>query len=217
MHPSTNRPQTLGEEIANSVSHGIGLIAALIVVPILVLRAAPHGWPAVAAISIYGATLALMYLASTLYHALPRTRAKRAMQLVDHGAIYLLIAGSYTPFMVGVVRGALGYAVLALVWTLALVGLAFKAVWRLRYPRLSTGLYLFMGWLALVVAVPLWQSLSVAGLAWLAAGGLAYTVGVAFYHNDHRLRYGHFVWHIFVLAGSTCHVMAVAGLGIVAG
>lgn len=208
--PSTDRPQSRGEEIANSTSHGVGFVAALVAAPLLIHRAMPHGWEALAAVSIFGASLALMYLASTIYHALPRTRAKRAFQLLDHAAIYLLIAGSYTPFMVGAVRGALGYVVLALVWTLALGGIAFKAIYRMRYPRFSTALYLFMGWLSLVVAVPIWNRLSAAGIAWLVAGGLAYTVGVVFYANDHRLRFGHFVWHLFVLAGSTCHVVAVA-------
>jgi hemolysin III len=211
------RPQSLGEEIANSVSHGLGLVAALVVVPILVFRAVPHGRAALVGVSIFGATLAFMYLASTLYHALPPTRAKRVLQLVDHGAIYLLIAGSYTPFMLGALRGALGYGMLAVVWTLALSGIVFKGVWRMKYPRLSTALYLFMGWLALVAAVPLWRALSAADIAWLVAGGLAYTAGVVFYVLDHRVRYAHFVWHIFVLTGSTCHVMAVLGLSIVTG
>jgi hemolysin III len=204
-----HRPQSLGEEIANSVSHGVGFLAAVAVLPILILGALPHGPMAVVGAGVFGATMALLYLTSTLYHAMAPGRAKRVFQVLDHGAIYLLIAGTYTPFTLGVLRGPWGWTLLALIWCLALVGIILKAMGGIRYPRLSIGLYLGMGWLAVVAAEPLWLRLPGWGLFWLAAGGLAYTAGVGFYAAS-RLRYRHFVWHLFVLAGTACHVVAVS-------
>ena len=204
-----HRPQSLGEEIANSVSHGIGFLAALAVLPILILGALPHGTMAVTGAGVFGASMALLYLTSTLYHALTPGRAKQVFQVLDHGAIYLLIAGTYTPFTLGVLRGPWGWTLFALTWGLALVGIILKAMGGIRYPKLSIGLYLGMGWLAVVAAEPLWHRLPGWGLFWLAAGGLAYTAGVGFYAAS-RLRYRHFVWHLFVLAGTACHVIAVS-------
>jgi hemolysin III len=204
------RPPSLGEEIANSISHGIGLLAALAAVPVLIVAVARRGEAAaVVGASVFAATVLLLYLASTLYHALPRNRAKPVFRALDHAAIFLLIAGTYTPFTLGVLRGPWGWTLFGLVWGLAVAGIVLKAVGGLRYPRLSTGLYLAMGWLALVAIEPLRLQVPTAGLFWLLAGGIAYTAGVAFFAADERLRYSHFVWHLFVLAGSACHFTAV--------
>jgi len=202
------RPQTLGEEIANSVSHGIGCIAALVGLPLLVLGARPHGATAVIGAAVFGATAVVLYLSSTLYHALAPNRAKRVFQLVDHSSIFLLIAGTYTPFTLGILRGPMGWTLFGIVWALAAAGVAMKATIGVRYARFSTGLYLAMGWLALVAAKQLWFQLPAWGLMWLVAGGLAYTVGVRFFATDHH-PYRHFVWHLFVMAGTACHFMAV--------
>ncbi len=203
------RRQSLGEEIANSVSHGVGLLAAGAAVPVLVIVAVQRGGAAgVVGASVFAATMVLLYLASTLYHGLPRNRAKRVFQVLDHGAIYLLIAGTYTPFTLGVLRGAWGWVLFGLVWGLALAGVVVKAVGGVRYPTLSTCLYLAMGWLVLIAVRPLWLRVPPWGLFWLLAGGIAYTVGVAFF-GAKRVRYSHFVWHLFVIAGTACHFIAV--------
>jgi hemolysin III len=203
-----DRPQSLGEEIANSISHGAGLVAALIAVPVLVLRAAPRGTTALVGAGVFAATMLLVYVTSTIYHALARNRAKRVFRVLDHNAIYLLIAGTYTPFTLGVLRGAWGWTLFGIIWALAASGILLKSFGGLRYPRASTGLYLAMGWLALIAIRPLWNALPAWGLFWLAAGGLLYTAGVGFYAQP-RLRYAHFVWHLFVLGGTTCHFVAV--------
>ena len=207
--PIQHRPQSPGEEIANSVSHGIGLLAALVALPVLVLAAAPHGTSAMVGAGIFGVTMALLYLTSSLYHAMAHDRAKRVFRILDHGAIYLLIAGTYTPFTLGILRGTMGWILFGLVWAIALAGIVLKSVRGVRYPRLSTGLYLGMGWLVVLAARPLWNAMPAWGLFWLAAGGVAYTAGVGFYLASHRQRYAHFVWHLFVLAGSACHFVAV--------
>ena len=201
--------QTLGEEIANSVSHGAGLLAAFVAIPFLIRAALQHNATStLVGASIFAATIVLLYLASTLYHALPRTAAKHVFRALDYGAVFLLIAGTYTPFTLGVLRGAWGWTLLGLVWTLAVLGVVFTAVGGVRHPRLTTGLYLGMGWLILIAIRPLWLRVPPAGLLWLLAGGLAYTAGVTFLLAK-RVRYGHFVWHLFVLVGSTCHFIAV--------
>src|SRR4029453_5876217 len=206
---TSSRVPSLGEEIANSVSHGIGLLAALATTPFVVLAAARRG-SAVAVIgaSVFAGTTVVLYLASTLYHALPRSRAKRVFRVLDHSAIFLLIAGTYTPFTLGVLRGVWGLTLFGIVWGLAALGITLKSVGGIRYPRLSTMLYLGMGWLALIAIRPLWGYVPAAGWLWLIAGGLAYTAGIAFYAAD-RVRYGHFVWHLFVLVGTVCHFFAV--------
>ena len=202
--------QSLGEEIANSVSHGVGFLAVLAVTPVLVLGAIPHGAASIVGVSIFAATMAVLYLTSTLYHAFPHSRAKRMFRVVDHGAIFLLIAGTYTPFTLGILRGAWGWALFGTVWGLALVGVLFKVVGGVRYPIASTAIYVAMGWLVVVAIQPLWQSMPQAGLMWLVAGGVAYTGGVAFYAMK-RVRYSHFLWHLCVLTGTTCHFFAVMG------
>ena len=208
---AAERGQTLGEEIANSVSHGAALLAAVAGTPVLLVGAVRHGDRLnVAGASIFAATMVLLYFTSMLYHALPATRgAKRLFQVLDHSAIYLLIAGTYTPFTLGVLRGPWGWTLLALIWSMALAGVVLKAVAGMRFPRLSTGIYLAMGWIVVIAVEPMWQLMPGWGLFWLVAGGLAYTLGVAFYATDWRLRYGHFVWHLFVAAGTACHFIAV--------
>lgn len=202
--------QTRGEEIANSVSHGAGAVLALVGAPFLLAAAARRADPLfVAGAAVFVATVVALYLASTLYHALPHSRAKRVFRVLDHSAIFLLIAGTYTPFTLGVLRGAWGWILLGSIWTLAALGVTMKAVGGVRFPRLSTILYLAMGWLVVVAVQPLWSRLPAAGWMWLLAGGLAYTAGVAFYATDTRVRYGHFVWHLLVLGGTVCHFLAV--------
>jgi hemolysin III len=204
-----SRPQSTGEEIANTVSHGAGLLAALVSVPFLFGSAARRGGSTAAiGAGVFGATVVLLYLASTLYHALPGRRTKRIFRVIDHSAIFLLIAGTYTPFTLGVLRGGWGWTLLAAVWSLAAAGVTAKAVMGVRYPWLSTALYLAMGWLVVIAIQPLWLRLPISGWLWLAAGGLAYTAGVAFFAAE-RMPYGHFVWHLFVLAGTVCHFLAV--------
>ena len=202
------RLQTLGEEVANSVSHGIGFLAAVAVTPFLVVAAIPHGAGSIVGVSIFAVTMAALYLASTLYHALPSARAKRVFRVLDHGAIFLLIAGTYTPFTLGILRGGWGWALFGAIWGLALAGVIYKAVAAFRYPIISTVIYVAMGWLVLIAVQPLWQRMPHQGFLWLLAGGLAYTGGVAFYAAK-RVRYSHFVWHLCVLAGTTCHFFAV--------
>jgi hemolysin III len=201
--------QSLGEEIANSVSHGVGLVAAVAAIPLLLGHAAQRGGGGyLVGTSVFGATIMLLYLASTLYHALPRGKAKCVFQVIDHGAIFFLIAGTYTPFTLGVLRGAWGWTLFALVWALAIIGVILKAVRGLRYPTLSLLMYLGMGWLGVVAIRPLWLGVPFSGLVWLLLGGVAYTVGAAFFTAE-RLVYCHFVWHVFVLAGTSCHFIAV--------
>jgi hemolysin III len=200
---------SLGEEIANSVSHGVGFVAALAATPFLVLAAARRGGSvAMVGASVFAATVLVLYLASSLYHALPRNKAKRLFQVIDHSAIFLLIAGTYTPFTLGVLRGTWGWLLFGAVWGLAVLGVTVKAVAGIRWPRLSTTLYIGMGWLAMIAIRPLWVRVPLAGWLWLIAGGGAYTAGIAFYAAD-RMRYGHFVWHMFVLMGTVCHFFAV--------
>ena len=206
---SRRRAQSLGEEIANSVSHGVGLLAAVAAAPFLIVDAAQRGGPTgVIGASVFASTVGLLYLASVLYHALPPNRAKRVFEVLDHGAIFLLIAGTYTPFTLGVLHGAWGWSLLGLVWSLALAGVVLKAICGVRYPGFSVGLYLAMGWVVLIAVKPLWLRMPAEGFFWLLSGGIAYTAGVAFYAAK-RVRYSHFVWHLFVLAGTACHFIAV--------
>ena len=157
---------------------------------------------------MFASSVVLLYLASTLYHALPRSRAKRVCRVIEHSAIYLLIAGTYTPFTLGALRGAWGWALLGLIWSLAVAGIVLKAVGGLRHPAVSTAVYVAMGWLIVIAARPVWLHVPARGVVWLVLGGVAYTTGVAFYAAK-RLPFGHFVWHVFVLVGTACHFVAV--------
>lgn len=199
----------LADEIANSITHGLGLILSLIGLPVLIITSLDRGDVInVIGASVFGGTLVALYLASTLYHSIPAPRAKRVLRILDHVAIFLLIAGTYTPFTLGVLRGVWGWTLFGIVWTLAAIGILFKVVLGTRFPKASTIFYLAMGWLIVVAARPLMLSMPSAGLWLLAAGGLAYTCGVVFFVLDHR-RYMHAVWHLFVMAGSACHFVAV--------
>jgi hemolysin III len=203
---------TLGEEIANAITHGAGLLASLIALPVLIWSASQsHDGARITGAIIFGVTLCLLYLASTLYHSFPPGRAKRVFRVLDHGAIYLLIAGTYTPFALGALRGPWGWSLLAVSWALALAGVLMKATVGFRYEKLSTAVYVCMGWMAIVAIRPLVEHVAPAGLVWLIAGGLCYTGGVIFYATDRRLWYGHAIWHLFVAAGSVCHFFAVLG------
>ncbi len=205
-----DRPQSLAEEIANSATHGVGALLSLAAIPMLVMVASTAGdaWR-IAGAAIFGATMLMLYTTSTLYHALSGERAKAVMRRCDHAAIYLLIAGTYTPFLVGPLRGAWGWSLLAVIWSLALAGVLFKTLVGIRMPHLSTALYVAMGWLIIVAIEPLLRHVPGPGLAWLLAGGLCYTGGVVFYVLDSRVRFAHAVWHLFVLAGSAAHAWAV--------
>ena len=197
------------EEIANSISHGFGLVLALIALPILVLSALRIGSTHfVVGAVIYGATMVLLYLASTLYHSITHEPAKRFFRLFDHSAIFLLIAGTYTPFTLGVLRGAWGWTLLVIIWSLAITGIVMKALHGTRHSWVTMALYIVMGWLALVAIKPMIQLIPVPGIVLIFAGGVAYTGGLAFF-AARGLRYGHFIWHLFVIAGTTCHFFAV--------
>jgi len=203
------RPQSPGEEIANSVSHGIGLAAALAVLPVLVVAAVGRGEAAgIVGAAVFGITAVLLYLTSTLFHALPDCRGKRVFQILDHAAIYFLIAGTYTPFTLGVLRGTLGWTLFGLVWGLAVAGTLIQVIGGIRYNTLSTLVYLAMGWLVVIAADQVWTLVPGWGIFWLFAGGIAYTLGAAFFLAE-RIKYFHFVWHLFVLAGTACHFVAV--------
>jgi hemolysin III len=208
--PLANWTQSVGEEVANGISHGIGLVAAIIGSPILLLAAFHHGdVPFLIGTIIFTATMLLVYLASTVYHGWPQTNTKSLLQVIDHAAIFLLIAGTYTPFALGPLRSGCGLVMLGIVWTLALFGIIMKATRGvLRHRRLAMTLYLGTGWVALFFIRPLALAIPLSALLCLIAGGIAYTAGTLFFANE-RLRYCHFVWHLFVLAGSSCHFAAV--------
>ena len=197
------------EEIANSISHGLGLVLAIVALPILVLSAQHTGDVRfLFGVCVFGATMVLLYLASTLYHSTTHEAAKRLFRLFDHTAIFLLIAGTYTPFALGVLRGPWGWSLLAAVWTLAIVGITLKIIARTRHSGISIVLYLLMGWLAVVAVKPILALVPVPGIILIVGGGIAYTGGLAFF-AAHRIKYNHFIWHLFVIAGTICHFFAV--------
>ena len=210
---SKDSPHTAAEirdEIASALTHGLGAVAALAGGAVLITLTALHGdaWQLGASI-VFGVTLLLLYTASTLYHAIPHQRIKELLQRFDYAAIYLLIAGTYTPIALGVLRGSWGWAMLGVIWGLAVLGAIFKLAVGERFHRLSTALYVGMGWAALIAIRPLWLHMAPGGLAWLLAGGLAYTLGVVFFLLHERVRYSHFIWHLFVMAGTGCHYFTV--------
>jgi hemolysin III len=205
-----SRAQSTGEELANSLTHGLGVVIALVFGPVLVLAAITTGdiWRITAA-AIYATTLLLLYTSSMLYHALRRPRAKAVFQRIDHAAIYLLIAGTYTPFTLITLRGPWGWWLFGIVWGLAVIGVALKGTFGARLSALSTGVYLAMGWLIVVALRPLVTHVATRGILWLVAGGLLYTGGVVFYVRDEKYRYSHALWHLCVLAGSMAHFCAI--------
>ncbi len=210
----SKRRQSAREEVANTIVHGVALAAAVAAIPFLfqLPGSTPSRAGNVAGSVVFAATLVLLYLCSTLYHALPEGRVRLVLLRLDHGAIYLFIAGSFTPFALGSLDAEWGYWLLAVVWLLALSGFILKACGQLSHPLVSTGLYLLMGWTVLTIATPLIERLPQTGVVWLLAGGIAYTVGVAFFLLDWRIRYAHAVWHGFVVAGTSCHFVAVLEL-----
>jgi len=204
-----DRAQTRREEAANAISHGIGFLMAATALPILVGSALHRGRALdVVGAALFGTTMVVLYFVSTLYHAVPASTWKERLGRIDHATIYLFIAGSYMPFLLGLLRGAWGWSLFGVVWTAAFVGVVAKLRDRLTHPFWSTALYVAMGWVVLVAAAPLVARMSTAGLAWLVAGGIFYTAGALVYLFDSRIRYAHLVWHLFVMAGSMCHFCA---------
>ncbi len=200
---------TVGEEIANSITHGIGILLAIGGLGVLTAFASVYGdrWHVVSC-SIYAATMILLYCASTLYHSVQTPRAKRVLQIADHSAIYLLIAGTYTPFSLVSLRGPLGWSLLALVWALAAAGILLEIKAGKRRKAVGTALYLGMGWIIVAAWRPLVVSMGTGGMVLIVLGGLAYSLGVVFYAWK-RLPYGHAIWHGFVLTGSVLHFFAI--------
>ena len=201
--------ETPAEHVANAITHGLGFGLSIACLVLLVVFASLRrgAWEIVSC-SIYGATLVILYLASTLYHSIHRPRVRRVLHIIDHAAIYLLIAGTYTPYLLVPLRGALGWSLFGVVWGIAAVGIVFQALFIGRYKLLSTLSYVAMGWMVVATIVPLLNVLPVMAIIWMAIGGLCYTLGVVFYIWK-RLKFAHAIWHVFVLAGSLCHFFGV--------
>lgn len=209
MRSTNSMGYTMGEEIANSITHGVGAALSVAGLTLLVALAAIYGdvWRIVS-FSIYGSTLILLYLASTLYHSIQYPKVKHILRIFDHAAIYLLIAGTYTPFTLVSMRGPWGWSLFGIVWGLALMGVAFKTIFIGRYEKIATAAYVLMGWLVVVAFKQMVLTIPPGGIVWLVLGGVAYTLGVIFYAWN-KLPYNHAIWHLFVLAGSICHFFAI--------
>jgi len=207
-HLNVESQAKLGDILANAITHGVGAILA-VVGAVYLIAASTRGtaWQIVGC-AVFATTLVLVYVCSTLYHSLVRTRARHVFQVLDHSAIYLLIAGTYTPFTLVSLRGPVGWVLFGVVWALAIAGVIFKSLAVGRFAVASTLVYLFQGWFVVFAAHPLLRAIGWHGAMWLGAGGLAYTVGVVFFALD-RLRYFHATWHVFVLAGSVAHYFAI--------
>ncbi len=204
------------EEFANVATHGLGLLASVVALPLFIGLALRGGDPGViVGVTIFAATLVTVYAASTVYHVMPPGPRKEYWRRMDQAAVYLLIAGTYTPFALGVLRGPLGYALLATVWIAAFAGVTMKVKWRVQRPRLENASYLGLGWMIIVASEPLVNSIGWAGLWWILAGGVAYTVGTVFLVCQARVRFGHCAWHVFVLGGSACHAIAVVNYALI--
>lgn len=201
--------QHFQEELANALTHGIGVIAGIAGGAVLITLAALYGdvWHIISA-SVFTASLILLYSSSTLYHAIPGKRAKARLQVLDHCAIFVLIAGTYTPFTLVSLQGAWGWSIFGVAWGLAALGIIFKLFFTGRYEKLSTAVYVAMGWMIVIALKPLIDSLPLVSFGWLLAGGLLYTAGTYFYHRE-KMRFAHAIWHLFVLGGSVCHFIAV--------
>lgn len=211
-HPETFdpfEPGFLSTELANTVTHAVGCAASVAGLALLVVMSSLRGGARnIVACSVYGVTLVLLYLASTLYHATLNRRARKVLQVIDHAAIYLLIAGTYTPFALITLAGGWGWVVFGVIWGLAIIGIVQESIFIGRHHVLSLILYLAMGWMSLFLIKPLLANLPPLGLFWLVAGGVAYTTGVIFYVWT-RFPNHHAIWHLFVMAGSTCHFFAI--------
>lgn len=198
----------LGDILANAITHGIGAALAIAGAAYLIVVSTRGSAWVIVGCAIFSASLILVYLCSTLYHSLVRTRARRVFQVLDHSAIYLLIAGTYTPFTLVTLRGPIGWTLFGLVWALAIGGIVFKSLAIERFPVASALVYLAQGWLVVLAAGPLIHTVGWHGMAWLLAGGVAYTLGIVFFALD-RIPYFHAAWHLFVLAGSAAHYFAI--------
>lgn len=202
---SKERPYSTGEEIANSITHGVGALLGIAALVVLVVGAARMGDPwRVVSFAIYGASVIVLFSASTLYHAIPGATAKLWLRRCDHAAIFFLIAGTYTPLLLVTLRGPLGWTMAGVIWGVMVAGIAMKFLFLHRFQKLMLGAYLAMGWAAVAMIHALWRELPGMGLVWLFAGGVSYTLGVVFYVWE-SLRYSHAIWHLFVLGGSACH------------
>jgi len=207
-HRSVQTHDHLGDILANAITHGIGAVLAIIGALVLIAASTRGSAWLVVSCSVFSVTLVLVYVCSTLYHSLVRTRARHVFHILDHSAIYLLIAGTYTPFTLITLRGSLGWTIFGIEWGLAVAGVVFKSFAVGRFQVASALIYLAQGWFVVVAAVPLVHSLGWNGVVWLGAGGMAYTLGIVFFALDRR-RYFHALWHLFVLAGSVAHYFAV--------
>ena len=206
---TSEQMQDRDQELWNAITHGLGTALSIAALSVMVTFAALRGSARhIVGASLFGAMLVLLYLMSTLYHALRPPRAKKVFRILDHSAIFLLIAGTYTPLCLGPLKGPWGWSLFGIVWGLAVMGIVFKATLFHHWAWLSTATYLLMGWIALIAIVPLMRTLSPAGLAWLFGGGLCYSGGVLFYRWE-SYRHHHALWHLCVLAGSACHVFCV--------
>ncbi|OYD25309.1 PAQR family membrane homeostasis protein TrhA [Oceanimonas baumannii] len=208
--PNPSREQSPVEELANSISHALALAAMVLGTPWLIINKVRYGSVAdVVGASVFASTAMLLYFSSALYHLLPPGGVKRMCRRIEHAAIFLLIAGTYTPFTLGVLRGTRGWLLFGVIWGMAAAGIVLNMMAKRPHPVVATGLYLVMGWLIVLAARPLLSALSAPGLFWLAGGGLFYTLGVVFFATDARLRFGHFIWHLFVMGGTLCHYFAI--------
>lgn len=198
-----------GEEITNAILHGIGAGLAIAALVVLVVFASIRGnvWHIVS-FSVYGATLVILYMSSTLYHSFRQGKAKDVFEIFDHSSIYLLIAGSYTPLALVALRGPLGWTIFGIVWGISVVGIVFKAFWVKKFVILSTVLYLTMGWLIIIAIKPLMSFMTNAGIVFLVLGGVLYSLGTIFY-VWRKIKYHHAIWHLFVLGGSICHFFTI--------
>lgn len=204
------RRQSRQEEVLNAASHGLGLVVACLATPLLILRALQVGdIKFLVATCIFCATMMLLYFISAFYHILQTGRAKRLFAILDHSAIFLLIAGTYTPFTLGVLQGALGWSLFGIIWGLAGIGVVLKVIQIKQHPLVSNISYLLMGWLIIFAIKPLITLVPTPGVLWLVAGGAAYSIGVIFFVLDSRIKYSHFIWHLFVLTGTVCHAIAI--------
>jgi hemolysin III len=210
-----HRHQSPGEEVANALSHGLGAVFAAVLSPQLVARAFAHGEVHGLAAAVFCVSMVLLFSVSAVYHWLPAGRAKELLRRLDHAAIFLFIAGSYTPFMLGALADSHGMWVLTVIWAVAGVGTVAKCINRLRHPVISMGMYMSLGWVAVVILQPLLERLPSDGVQLIFAGGVLYTLGAVFFQLDHRIRYGHFIWHLLVLAASGCHFVAVLHYAVI--
>jgi len=209
MKQTVQRPYSSNEERAHAITHGVGVLIGIAVLSLLVVFSSlrKSAWEVVSC-AVYGTTFILLFLGSTLYHAVQNPRAKRILKIIDHSAIYLLIAGTYTPYALAPLRGGLGWTIFGAIWGSALLGIAFKVFFTGRFKAVSLISYLFMGWFCVVAVKPLFRELNTAGFVFLAVGGLCYTVGAIFYVWK-ALPWSHTIWHLFVLAASVCHFFSI--------